>query len=194
MNGCAVGQVEPGGYLNRTNRLGGRHGPHGHHQRRAKGTGRFADDLGHIHGDVFPFLNISYGQTGCQHGVFKRKTASQKEAHHAFIEKIGHIFDLVFELTIFKNSITGQIGPQVSAGGNRGLGLAGFQHIQDRAGFGIAHAKQQKIKCVFERQHHQVGLQVAFGRAAGGSGPFLVPDQFAQIFWRYFGIHKSLPP
>jgi hypothetical protein len=103
--------------------------------------------------------------------------AAQQKADHVITEIAADIFHIGFEFTIFKDFVEGQVRAQIRTGRNDRLDLTRLQDIQDRTGPGVADAKQQKIKGLMCRQHHQVGLQAARSGAGSGGGPLAGPDE-----------------
>jgi len=138
----AVGQVKARGDLHGPHGLLRGHRPHGHHQLRGERPGRPAIPLGNIHGHVFALLDVADGQARGQHGVFKREAAAQQKAHHAAVGIGAHIRHLGLESAVLVDAVAREISAQVRTRRDARLEPSGFQSVQERTGFGIAHAEQ----------------------------------------------------
>ena len=71
--------------------------------------------------------------------------------------------------------------------------LACVRHFQQRAGFGVALAEQQKVPRQRLGQHHKVALGITVAHAGGRAGQFALADQPAQV-GRFHGckVHYSI--
>jgi hypothetical protein len=188
MDRCAVGQVETGGDLDRADGLLGRHRPHADNQGGGKRAGRRAGALSDVHGNVFTLRDVSDRNSGGLQGVLKGETAAQKEADHVFSECVGDGFDFFRQLSLAVDPVAGQILTQIGPGGNFRLVYTGLENIEYWTGFGVADTEEKKVKGFLLRQHDQVGLNKAAGRARGRFSPLCGANPVPQlgrseVFW-----------
>ena len=128
-----------------------------------------------------PSSMLRIGSTGGLQGVLKGETAAQKEADHVFVERVGDGFDFFCQLSIAVDPVAGQILAQIGPRGNLRLVDPGLENIEYRTGFGVADTEEKKVKGFLLRQHDQVGLNKAAGRARGRFSPFCGANPVPQL-------------
>ena len=83
---------------------------------------------------------------------------------------------------VFINAVAGYVAGNVAARRKaRKAALPGVGNLQQRAGFGVALAEQQKIPRQFLGENDEVALRVAVAHARGRRGDLPRPDEGAHV-------------
>ena len=136
-----------------------------------------------IHRDVTPLILVRYPQARVEQCSLEGEAAADQERNQIPPPVIPDIRRLIHQLALLVDPILRDIRSQVSAGRhNRRGGRAYVGYLKDRAGLRVADAELQEIEGVVFRQHYQVRLDVAGGKAAGGAVVFGVPNFPSHLF------------
>ena len=93
-----------------------------------------------------------------------------------------HIGSFLGQLAVSVNAVARDVAGNIAV--RRKLGkatLPGIGHFQQRAGLGVALAKQQEVPRQRFRQHHQISLSVAIAVAGGGGRELARANQGADL-------------
>ena len=88
-------------------------GPHGHHGMAMKPTGWPAGPIGHVHGDVMPFLQVTDRQARLRQLGLEGKAASQQESNQIVGPHRRNLIDFFGQFAVTVDPITRQIRAQI---------------------------------------------------------------------------------
>ena len=122
--------------------------------------------FGAIHGHIGAGFQMAHRQLGLKQGVLECERAAQQKGDQVIAPPAVQIHRFVRQHSVLINAIPRQVSAEIRTRGHLfRLGIAGFGNFQQWARFGIALAKEKKIKRQVTGNHDEVGLNVAEGQA-----------------------------
>src|SRR6185312_10755701 len=95
------------------------------------------------------------------------EAAADEEAHEIRAPDVAHIGRLGGQLAVDPDAVAGHVGADVAVGERPG-DLARVEHVEHRAGLGVALGEEEEVPGQVARDGDQVGLRVAVAPARGG--------------------------
>ena len=120
--------------------------PHTDNHGTVKDASGLAWAVGNEHRHIDAQLDVPDANPSIYEGVFEGKTTPQKKTDQ-IVPPTGHeIIDLVDKRTMTVDAVAWEVSTNVSAWRKLPwFWVAGVEHFQERTGFGVALAKEQKI-------------------------------------------------
>ena len=158
--------------------------PHADHHIAAEHPRRCAGNVSIVHRYVDALFDLAHGNVSFEKRRLKREAAPDEETDQIvpFFKIVRHIGGFLGQLAVSVNAVARDVAGNIAA--RRKLGkatLPGIGYFQQRAGLGVALAKQQEVPRQRFRQHHQIALSVAIAVAGGGGRELARANQGADL-------------
>ena len=164
-------------HLHRTDGQLRPHRPHADNSRAMKKSGRTAGDIRQIHRHIALLFNMADRYHRLEQRRFKGKTATDQKCHQIVPPILGHIGRFIDQLAIFPDPVLRDIVAQIGARTEQPwLRRTDIRHVKNRAGFGVALAKQQKIIGQVLRHNCQIRLYMALAESCRWPDQLIAAD------------------
>ena len=144
-----------------------------------------AGDVRVIHRHIHALLDLADGNTRLEQRALKRKAAPDQEADELtarIVKKPRYVGIFARHHAVFVDAVFRNIARDVASLAEDGEGAAArLRHLEQRAGFRVALAEQQKIPRQFPGENDEVALRVAVAHARGRRGDLPRPDEGANV-------------
>lgn len=135
--------------------------PHRHHHRAGKRAGRRAVDVGAVHGNPEPLLDVAERYAVLDEGLLERIGAANHERHEILAPPFGDVGGLLDELAVLPDAVARQVGADVEIETQRGdVRIADVGHPDQRARLGIGLTEAQEIRRKILRQDGKIALHI----------------------------------
>ena len=101
---------KPGGDLDRADGVLRSQRPHRHHHRAGKPAGRRAVDVGAVHGNPEPLLDVAERYAVLDEGLLERIGAANHERHEILAPPFGDVGGLLDEFAVLPDAVARQVG------------------------------------------------------------------------------------